>query len=126
MEALQGDAATGNWEDALKEMNMTPEEVIQKIMSDPELAGVCSLTCCGVPFEPPTQSCDGVPIMLVYQHITVSVAASHSMHLLRQCFECFFGGHQRLIHCLSSPLACCAWHAATAVIERCWGLLLRF
>lgn len=53
MEALQGDAATGNWEDALKEMNMTPEEVIQKIMSDPELAGVRSLTCCCIPFKLP-------------------------------------------------------------------------
>lgn len=41
LEALQGDASAGNWEDQLKSMNMTPEDVIAKIMADPELAQVC-------------------------------------------------------------------------------------
>ena len=41
LEALQGDASAGNWEEQLKQMNMTPEDVISKIMSDPELAQVC-------------------------------------------------------------------------------------
>ena len=40
MDALQGDTNAANWEEQLKALNMTPEEVIQKIMSDPELAGV--------------------------------------------------------------------------------------
>ncbi len=40
MEALQGQAGGVDFEQSLKEMNMTPEEVMQKIMSDPELAVV--------------------------------------------------------------------------------------
>ena len=39
MEALQMDT---NWEEQLKAINMTPEVVIEKIMSDPELAEVSS------------------------------------------------------------------------------------
>ncbi|DBA73359.1 hypothetical protein WJX77_003581 [Trebouxia sp. C0004] len=38
MEALQGEAGSVDVEQSLKEMNTTPEEVMQKIMSDPELA----------------------------------------------------------------------------------------
>lgn len=40
MEALQGEAGGVDFEQSLKEMNMTPEEVMKKIMSDPELAVV--------------------------------------------------------------------------------------
>lgn len=40
LSALQGDAEAGNWEDQLKQMNMTPEDVIGKIMSEPDLAAV--------------------------------------------------------------------------------------
>ena len=38
--ALQGDPQAGNWEEQLKQMNMTPEDVIGKIMSEPTLAQV--------------------------------------------------------------------------------------
>ncbi len=45
MEALQGEAGSVDFEQSLKEMNMTPEEVMKKIMSDPELAVVSLQTC---------------------------------------------------------------------------------
>ena len=40
LSSLQGDAQAGNWEEQLKQMNMTPEDVIGKIMSEPTLATV--------------------------------------------------------------------------------------
>ena len=45
MDALQGEAGGQAFEQSLKEMNMTPEEVMKKIMSDPELAVVSLQTC---------------------------------------------------------------------------------
>ena len=40
LNALQGEAQAGDWEEQLKQMNMTPEDVIGKIMSEPTLAKV--------------------------------------------------------------------------------------
>lgn len=48
MDALQGEAGGVAFEQSLKEMNMTPEEVMKKIMSDPELAVVSLQTCVSV------------------------------------------------------------------------------
>ena len=45
VEALQGEAGGVNVEQSLKEMNTTPEEVMKKIMSDPELAVVSLQNC---------------------------------------------------------------------------------
>ena len=45
VEALQGEAGGVNVEQSLKEMNTTPEEVMKKIMSDPELAVVSFQDC---------------------------------------------------------------------------------
>lgn len=40
LSALQNDANAGNWEEQLKSMGMTPQDVLGKIMSDPTLAQV--------------------------------------------------------------------------------------
>ena len=48
MDALQGEAGGQAFEQSLKEMNMTPEEVMKKIMSDPELAVVSLQTCVSI------------------------------------------------------------------------------
>ncbi len=48
MDTLQGEAGGVAFEQSLKEMNMTPEEVMKKIMSDPELAVVSLQTCVSI------------------------------------------------------------------------------
>ncbi len=48
MDALQGEAKNVDFEQSLKDMNTTPEEVMKKIMSDPELAVVSLQTCVSI------------------------------------------------------------------------------
>ena len=48
MDALQGEAKNVDFEQSLKDMNTTPEEVMKKIMSDPELAVVSLQPCVSI------------------------------------------------------------------------------
>lgn len=41
LDALQGDASGTDWQEQLRQQNLSPQDVMTKIMSDPELAQVC-------------------------------------------------------------------------------------